>query len=148
MAKRRPSEMPFLDHLEELRWRLVWSIGALGAGMAVAFLFVWKFDLIKLLIGPIEAQLTGEHKLVYTHSSDPFSAVLQTSFALGVVLAAPVIIYQICAFLSPALHRHEKHVVIPAIIGSVFLFACGAGLAWFLVLPMTFPFLLGIQSDA
>lgn len=141
------AEMPFLDHLEELRWRIIWSLGALVVGVVVGFVLVLKFDLLTWMQGPILPFLHG-HKLVYTHPGDGFSILMQTAIIVGIVIALPVVIYQVWLFLSPALHRHEKKVVMPVIAGIVFLFICGATLAWYLVLPMTlkFFFLLGDRS--
>ena len=66
-------------------------------------------------------------KLVYTHPGDGFTILMQTAIIVGIVFALPVIIYQVWAFLSPALHRHEKRVAIPVIVGAVFLFICRRG---------------------
>jgi sec-independent protein translocase protein TatC len=133
-------EMPFLDHLEELRWRIIWSLAALIVGVAAAFVLVYRFDLLTWIQGPILPFLHG-HKLVYTHPGDGFSILLQTSIMVGILIALPVVIWQVYAFLSPALHRHEKRIAIPVILGAVFLFVVGAALAWYFVLPMTLRFL-------
>lgn len=140
-----PGEMPFLEHLEELRWRLVWSIGALAAGFLVAFAVVSKVDIIRMLERPVLPYLHG-HKLVYTHPGDPFTIVLNAALVLGVLIASPILAYQVWAFISPALHRHEKRVVIPVMIGAAVLFAAGVSLAFFVVLPFTLGFLLNFQS--
>lgn len=142
-----PGEMPFLDHLEELRWRIIWSLAALVAGVTIAFVLVYRFDLLTWIQGPILPFLHG-HKLVYTHPGDGFSILLQTAILVGIVLALPVVIWQVYAFLSPALYRHEKRIAIPVILGGVLLFICGAALAWYLVLPMTLRFLFGIGDKA
>jgi sec-independent protein translocase protein TatC len=136
-------EMPFLDHLEELRWRIIWSLAALIAGVAIAFVLVYRFDLLTWIQGPILPFLHG-HKLVYTHPGDGFSILLQTSILVGIVIALPVVVWQVYAFLSPALHRHEKRVAIPVIVGAVLLFIGGAALAWYFVLPMTLRFLFNL----
>ncbi len=140
-----PGEMPFLAHLEELRWRLVWSLGALGAGFLVAFAVVSKVDIIRMLERPVLPYLHG-HKLVYTHPGDPFTIVLNASLVLGLLIASPIIAYQVWAFISPALHRHEKRVVIPVMVGAALLFAAGVSLAFFAVLPFTLGFLLNFQT--
>ena len=140
-------EMPFLDHLEELRWRIIWSLAALIVGVAVAFVLVFQLDLLTWMQGPILPFLHG-HKLVYTHPGDGFSIVLQTSIMVGIVLALPVVIWQVYAFLSPALHRHEKRIAIPVILGAVLLFIGGAALAWYFVLPMTLRFLFNLGDKA
>ena len=136
-------EMPFLDHLEELRWRIIWSLGALLVGVAVAFALVYKFDLLTWIQGPILPFLHGR-KLVYTAPGDGFSILLQTSVMVGIVIALPVVIWQVYAFLSPALHRHEKRVAIPVIVGAVALFIGGAALAWYFVLPLALKFLFNL----
>ncbi len=140
-------EMPFLDHLEELRWRIIWSLAALIVGVAAAFVLVYRFDLLTWMQGPILPFLHG-HKLVYTHPGDGFSILMQTAIIVGIVLALPVVIYQVYAFLSPGLHRHEKRVAIPVILGAVGLFISGAALAWYFVLPMTLKFLSGLGDES
>src|SRR5262249_35806101 len=147
MAKNPTGEMPFLDHLEELRWRIIWSLGALAIGLILGFIIVMKFKLLSILQQPI-APYMGGHKLVYTHPGDTFSISLSTSLIVGTVIASPVIIYQLWAFLSPALHRHERRVVIPVILGAVLLFIAGVALAWFFVLPMTLKFLMNFQVES
>jgi sec-independent protein translocase protein TatC len=141
------AEMPFLDHLEELRWRIIWSLAALVVGVGVAFYLVWKFNLLLWMQGPMLPYLHGR-RLVYTHPGDGFSILMQTSIMVGIVIALPVIIYQVWLFLSPALHRHEKRIAVPVILGIVGLFICGAALAWYFVLPMTLKFMSGIGDEA
>jgi sec-independent protein translocase protein TatC len=147
MAESNSSEMPFLDHLEELRWRLVWSFAALGVGVGIGFFLSVHYDLISLLASPIAPYLK-DHKLVYLHPVDTFSITIQIAMVIGGVIAAPVILYQIWLFLAPALHRHEKKIVIPVIVSAVALFVVGVALAYFFVLPMSFKFLLNFQSES
>ena len=137
--------MPFLDHLEELRWRILYSLLGLVIGVGVAFFIVIKLDLLNVLQHPI-APLLGGHKLVYTHPGDPFSIVMSASMWLGIALAFPVIGYNIWAFVAPALYSHEKRVVLPILIGAVLLFLCGAAMAYFVVIPLTLDFLLTFQT--
>ena len=143
------AEMPFLDHLEELRWRIIWSLGALVVGVVSSFALLLKFErpVLLWLQSPILPYLHGR-RLMNTHPGEGFSILMQTALIGGIVFALPVIIYQVWAFLSPALHRHEKRIGVPVIVGGVVLFVCGAALAWYLVLPMTLRFLTGIGDDA
>ena len=143
------AEMPFLDHLEELRWRIIWSLGALVVGVVVSFALLLRFErpVLLWLQSPILPFLHGR-RLMNTHPGEGFSILMQTALIGGIIIALPVIIYQIWIFLSPALHKHEKRIGVPVIIGAVFLFVCGAALAWYLVLPMTLRFLTGIGDDA
>src|SRR5919204_2246098 len=147
MTKSTGAEMPFLDHLEELRWRIIWSLAALAVGIVIGFVLVTKLDVIGLLSRPIAPLLHGQ-KLIFTHPGDPFSIVLQVAFFVGLVLALPVILYQLWAFVAPALYEHERRVVIPLLVGAVALFVAGVSLSYFVVLPFTLRFLLGLQANA
>lgn len=147
MAARKSDEMPFLDHLEELRWRLVWSIGALAVGLAVGVFIVVHFNAILFLEKPILPYLDGR-KLVYTHPGDTFSVLMSASLVIGGVIALPMIAYQLWIFLSPALYRREKKVVIPVVIAGAVLFACGVALAYYVVLPLALAYLMQLESDA
>ena len=147
MAKSASGEMPFLDHLEELRWRIVWVLGAVVIGMILGFFLVLKYNLILLLQQPIAPYLQGR-KLMITHPTDSMSITLTMAVTVGLVIASPVIIYQIWLFLSPALHKHEKKLVIPVIGGAVSLFLAGVALAWFFVLPLCLKFLMTWQIES
>ncbi len=147
MGQDTGAEMPFLDHLEELRWRLLWSLLALVVGVVVAFLVMSRFDVIRLLQQPILPFLRTTGKLVYTHPADPFRIVMSASIAIGTILALPVILYQVWAFLSPALYNHEKKVVIPVLIFGAVLFLCGVALSYFVILPLTLGFLSNFQAS-
>jgi sec-independent protein translocase protein TatC len=146
MAKATVAEMPFLDHLEELRIRLMWCSGALLLGVIAAFVMVNKYGLIAVLQQPIQPYIEGN--LVITHPADSFKIAMLVSFAFGFVLALPVILYHLWAFLSPALYQHEKKVVIPVLIGASALFFGGVCLSWFVVLPYTLGFLLTFQAGS
>jgi len=140
-------EMPFLDHLEELRWRLLWSIAALFVGTLLGLAAVKYFDLIGILARPAEPYLaTG--KLVYTHPADTFTIFLTLAFSVGMVLASPVVLYQIWAFVSPALYPSERRVGIYVLAGGLVLFAMGVSLAYFFVLPATMKFFTGLVGPS
>ncbi len=141
------AEMPFLDHLEELRQRLFWIIGAVLVGVVVAFVLLQKVQIIDFLQQPLAPYLHGQ-KLVYTHPGDPFKIVLNAAFVLGLLLASPVVVYQAWAFFGPALYPHEKRMVLPVAIVAVLLFVSGVALAFYVVLPFTLGFLLNFQSEA
>lgn len=148
MSGTTQGEMPFLDHLEELRWRLfrIAIAIALGVGVSFALLVTKQIDVIKFLARPIAPYLKGE--LIATHPSDIFDVVVDISLTLGLVAASPVIVWQIWGFLSPALYGHEKKVVIPSLVGAAFLFLCGMALAFEFVLPATYRFFLSFQSES
>lgn len=142
------AEMPFLDHLEELRWRLFRCAVAiaLGIGVSFALLVTKKIDVIAMLARPIQPYL--HRPLMVTHPGDLFDVVMDVSITLGLILASPVLVWQVWGFLSPALYRHEKKVVIPALAGAAALFLTGMALAFQYVIPVTLGFFMSFQSDA
>jgi sec-independent protein translocase protein TatC len=147
IPKSPTGEMPFLDHLEELRWRIIYSLAALVVGVAIGFFVTLKLDLIAWLQQPVLPYLRGNH-LVYTHPGDTFSAILQMSLGVGIALSIPVIGYNLWAFLSPALYKHERRIVIPVLVAATGLFIAGVCLAYFLVLPLTLKFLFGLETQS
>jgi sec-independent protein translocase protein TatC len=147
MARQQPDQMPFLDHLEELRFRLFWMVGALIVGVIISFWLVLKFDLIVVLQRPIAPYLSGD-RLVITNPADGFGVLISTSLIFGVVLALPVILYHVWAFLSPGLYAHEKRLVVPVLIGGTLLFIAGVSLSFFVVLPLTLRFLMQVTAEA
>ena len=140
-------EMPFLDHLEELRWRILKSLAAVIIGVGLAFFVMLQFDVLTILEQPILPYLAGK-KLVYTHPGDPFSIVLNAAMVIGIAFSLPVILHQLWSFVAPALYRHEKRVVVGVFFFAVFLFLGGAALAWFMVLPLALPWLMGFGGTA
>jgi sec-independent protein translocase protein TatC len=148
MAKSTQSaEMPFLDHLEELRWRILYSLIAFCVALVLAFVLLGKIDIIRFLERPVLPYLHGQ-KLVYTHPGDPFGIVMDAAFALGAILASPVIGYQAWSFFAPALYPHEKRMVVPVLVGALLLFLAGVALSFYVVLPFTLAFLLNFQTEA
>ncbi len=146
-AAEQGSEMPFLDHLEELRWRILKSLAALVVGVGGAFAVLLKLPVIKTLEEPILPLLHGQ-KLVYTHPGDPFQIILHAAVILGLIFALPLILFQLWAFMSPALYRHERRLAVGVLFGATFLFLCGVSLAYFVVLPLALPWLMGFSTDA
>lgn len=140
MPKSPSGEMPFLDHLEELRWRIIYALSAVLVGVALGFFLETKFDVIGYLAQPV-MPLVPEHRLVFTHPSEGFTIKLDIAVTFGLVLASPILIYQIWAFLAPALHRNEKRVGLVVLFSGVLLFVAGAILAFKVVVPLAIPWL-------
>ncbi len=141
------AEMPFLDHLEELRWRILWSLIALIIGAGVGFFIVAKLDVLHLLIAPVLPYIQGD-KLRYLSPADPFFLTLKLGLTLGTILSSPIIIYQIWAFLSPALKSDERRAIVPAFYLGVILFLMGMALAYFAALPATLRFMMSFQTES
>jgi sec-independent protein translocase protein TatC len=147
IPKSDAGEMPFLDHLEELRWRIIYSLGSLLVAMAIGFFVALKWDVVTLLAAPV-LPLIPEHKLVYTHPSEAFSIIINVATTIGLVLSGPLILYQVWCFLSPALHKHEKRVAMGVLFSGVVLFVAGAALAYFVVIPLALPWLMGFSGPS
>src|SRR5437899_10882997 len=106
--------MPFLDHLEELRWRILYSLLAIVVGTLVGWFVVQRVDVIGLLKAPI-APLVPGGRLMFTSPTEPFFITLQFAFALTLLVASPVVIYPAWACLSRALSRPEPRLTLPAL---------------------------------
>ncbi len=135
-------EMPFLDHLEELRWRILWSLIAIVLGSVAGFVLVLEFGVLEVLLAPLEAVMGEGEKLKFFSPTEPFFLILKIGVLVGVILVSPIIVYQIWAFLSPALERHEKKAIIPSLYMGLVLFAAGVAMSYTLALPVTLRFLL------
>jgi sec-independent protein translocase protein TatC len=146
-TKGRPNEMPFLDHLEELRWRVLYIVIAIAIGAGIGFWLVMQYDVLGLLIDPIKPFL-GSSKLKYLSPTDPFFVTFKLGILVGFLLASPVVIYQVWSFFAPALLPSERRVIIPALYFGLALFAGGVAMAYTIVLPITLQFTMGFQTDS
>jgi sec-independent protein translocase protein TatC len=134
-------EMPFLDHLEELRWRILWSLLAVAIGTGIGFWLVFRYDVLELLVLPIRrAWDDPDLRLIYLSPADPFFVSLRLAIYTGLILAFPILVYQVWAFLSPALEKREKRAVVPALYLGLLLFIAGVALCYFAALPVTLEF--------
>src|SRR5216110_3104363 len=138
--------MPFLDHLEALRWCILYSLLAVVVGTLVGWVIVEHIDVIGLLIEPIKPLIPGG-KLRVTSPTEPFFITLKFAFVVGVVLASPVVGYQAWAFLTPALYERERRLIVPALSAGALLFLAGASAAYLWVLPRALAVLLSFQHN-
>lgn len=139
-------EMPFLDHLEELRGRIIRVLIAVIVGVGLGLWFVSSYPVLIWLKAPI-APFLPDGKLTVLTPTEPVMVVLKLGFVLGLVLASPVVIYQLWAFLSPALYEKEKKAMMPALFAGLLLFFLGAWLGWAYGVPLSVKFLLTFQAD-
>ncbi len=122
--------MSLMEHLDELRKRIVHAALYLAAGFIVAYIFHER------LYGLIQEPLDRLHiKLNYTHPMDPLNLYLQVSLIGGAILASPFILYQVWLFIAPGLYQKERRFVVPFMGATVGLFLLGAGFGYFFVLP-------------
>ena len=131
MSARNPrGEMPFLDHLEELRWRILWSLLAVAIGTVVGLALCYRFNVLGLLVAPVRwGSSDPDLRLVFLSPTAPFFITLKLALVVGFLLASPIVFYQAWAFLAPALEPHEKKAIVPALYFGLVLFACGVAVA-------------------
>ncbi len=125
--------MSLMEHLEELRKRIVHSAIYLAIGFFVAFYF--RERLFGLVAMPLEKLHLPINKLNYFHPMDPMNLYLQVGLIGGAILASPFILYQVWLFIAPGLYQKEKRFVIPFMSATVGLFLAGASFGYFFVLP-------------
>ncbi len=139
------SEQPFIQHLKELRDRLVKSLIAVALACMVLSVFPGPSELYDYLAAPLVANLPEGTKLIATSVISPFMVPLKIMLMTGFLLALPVVLYQGWAFVAPGLYMHEKKLVLPLVVSSTLLFFIGVAFCYFFVFGQVFKF---IQSFA
>ena len=142
--RRRDPEgsMSLLEHLEELRMRLVWVVVSVGvAGIAGWVLFD---QVVEALLEPARPYLTdlSDGKLIFTGPAEAFTLRIKVAMYIGFAIAFPIVLFQVWRFVSPGLHRNERRYAVPFIASGIVLFAAGAFLAWY-TLPQALQYLIG-----
>lgn len=137
-------KMPFLEHLGELRTRLIYSAYAVLGTFIVAFVF--KEQLYDLLKRPLEPYLPAGAKLIYTSPAELFFTYMKVSLLAGVIVASPVIFYQLWRFVAPGLYEKERKMVWPFVFTSSGLFIAGALFCYMVVFPFMFDFFMGLST--
>lgn len=137
------SRAPLLDHLIELRRRLLWSVAALVVCFCACLYFARP--IFAFLVQPLLA--AGQGRLIYTNVFEAFFAEIKVAFFAGLMLAFPIIANQIWQFVAPGLYRQEKRAFLPFLLMTPALFLAGAALAYYVAMPVALHFLLGFQGD-
>lgn len=138
---------PLIEHLAELRTRIIWSIVAFISGVLICW-FVWK-PVFNFLTHPICGALAKrgqECGLIMLKVQEGFFLAMQIAMFGGFILAFPIIAYQLWRFVAPGLYRSEKQAFAPFLIASPVMFILGGAFAYFVILPWAFDFFLGFQS--
>ncbi|HEY1271864.1 MAG TPA: twin-arginine translocase subunit TatC [Terriglobales bacterium] len=147
-AERSLPAMSFLEHLEELRRRIIYSIIAVAAG----FLACWEFheQIYEVMQRPILLALHNHgmaEKLVYLNPTEGFNLYLKVAFLAGLFVASPFVLYQVWMFISPGLYRHERSYVLPFMFSTVLLFLGGGFFGYRIVFPAALDFLIGYSKQ-
>jgi len=139
-------KLPFTDHLEELRQRLIKCFISIGIGFCISYGF--KEKLFDILIQPLVSVMPeGNNKIIFTGLPEAFFTYLKVSLLAGIILSIPVIMYQFWMFIAPGLYKHERRMILPAVFLSSFFFIAGALFGYFLVFPFGFQFFLSFSSE-
>ena len=136
---------PFTAHLEELRKRLITCFIAVGVGFAICYGF--KEKLFQILVQPLLRVMKTGESLIYTGLPEAFFTYLKVALLSGLMLAAPIIIYQFWMFVAPGLYEREKRMMIPIVFLSSLFFVGGALFGYFIVFPWGFKFFLGFADE-
>lgn len=135
-------QLPLLGHLAELRNRLKWSVLAVFGGFALSWGFADRIH--RWLMAPVFAALPEDERILYfTGAVEPFFVYLKVAVYTGIFIAAPVILYQVWAFIAPGLYRTERRIAAPFVILGTLFFVAGGAFAHYVVLPFAFEFLVG-----
>ena len=133
--------MSFLEHLDELRKRLISSIIAIAIGVVIAFIFLDKY-IFPFIMLPMQQMLPEGGKLITTEASEFFMLWLKTGFFAGLLIAMPVILYQVWLFVAPGLYSHEKRFAIPFVFFASIFFFGGALFSHYVAFPVTWGFFI------
>jgi sec-independent protein translocase protein TatC len=137
-------KMSFLEHLDELRKRLVHIAAYLAIGLLVCWFF--HVQIYNFLSAPLAKSLPAGQKLVYTAITDTFTVYMKVSFLAGIFLTIPFTLFEVWKFIAPGLYRKEKKYIVPFLVFSIFLFVAGGAFCYYIVLPATFKFLIELGS--
>ena len=141
------SEMPLLDHLVELRTRLLWCVAWFVLAFGACMFFAT--DIFAFLLWPFEQAANGaaDLQLIYTAPHEFFFTQIKLAMFAGLFVAFPFIAHQLYRFIAPGLYESERSAFLPYLVASPLLFALGASLVFFIVMPMAFEFFLSMQQS-
>lgn len=138
-------KLPFTGHLDELRKRLINCFIAIGIGFVASYAF--KDKLFSILVNPLVSVMEAGDTLIFTGLPEAFFTYLKVALLSGIMLAAPVIIYQFWMFVTPGLYKKERRILIPIVLLSSVFFIGGSLFGYFIVFPWGFKFFLGFATE-
>ncbi|MDP8052245.1 twin-arginine translocase subunit TatC [Pasteurella atlantica] len=136
---------PLISHLVELRSRLLHALACIG--IVFVLLVFWANDIYSLLATPLTERLPSGATMIATNVATPFFTPIKLTLVVAVFLSVPYILYQIWAFVAPALYKHEKRLVYPLLVSSTLLFYVGVAFAYYVVFPLVFGFLTSTTPE-
>ena len=144
------SRAPLMAHLEELRDRLIWALGAVVIGFVICFIFAeWIYNVLLVPFEDAARQVRGDAldlQLIFTAPLEFFFVKLKLALFGAIVLAFPMLAYQVWAFVRPGLYRNERLAFAPFLLASPILFAAGMAFVYYVILPFVMGFALGQEQ--
>lgn len=137
------SRAPLIDHLIELRRRLIYSLGAVALAFALCFAFAR--EILAVLVHPLA--VAGQKEIINTDVFGGFFVQLKVAFFAALMIGSPVIANQVWQFVAPGLYRQERRALLPFLLATPLLFATGAAMAYYIAIPIALKFLLGFQGN-
>jgi sec-independent protein translocase protein TatC len=141
------NKMPLVEHLLELRSRLLWAVLSLIVAFFIGYAFAERiYGFLVEPLAHVMLEKGGSDRMIYTALTEAFFTYIKVAFFGGAVLAFPVFAGQLWAFVAPGLYRHERKAFLPFLFISPVLFVIGGALVYYFVMPMAWRFLLGFQT--
>ena len=141
----QPAEMSLVDHLIELRRRLLWCVVAVLASGGVCYMFA--DNIYGFLVRPLAETLEGEgRRLIYTGLAEAFITYIKLSLFMGLFVSFPLVAIQVWKFVAPGLYKNEKKAFLPFLMATPVLFLCGAAFAYYGVFPLAWKFFVGFEQ--
>lgn len=137
--------MSFLEHLDELRKRLLWAIASVGVGFAITVFFI--DEIFGFIMRPMQRLLPTGQTLIYTDPSEAFMLKIKIALIAGLIVASPLVFAQLWLFIAPGLYSREKKWAFPFIAMSSLCFATGAAFAHYVVFPIVWRFFVNFTTD-
>jgi sec-independent protein translocase protein TatC len=137
-------QMSFLEHLDELRTRIIRALLAVAIAVFAGFFFISR--LVDFLLAPARSVLPAGRTMIYTQPGEAFSLYVQVALIAGTVLAAPYVMYQVWLFIAPGLYAHEKRLAIPFVLLSTIGFVAGAAFNHYVVFPWMMRFFASFNT--
>ncbi len=144
-ASEGAGKMSFLEHLDELRKRIIWAVASLAIGVVLVVYFIE--DIFNFIMRPLQALLPAGAKLVYTEPGEAFALRIKIALIAGLIVASPLVFTQLWLFIAPGLYSHEKKWAVPFVAMSSFFFILGAAFSHYVVFPLTWRFFASFTTD-
>ena len=138
-------KMSFLDHLDELRRRIIYSVVGVAVGFGIAFF--WLDNIFTFIFKPMQAVLPAGQHMIYTEPGEYFVLLFKIGLMVGLIISSPIVLSQVWLFIAPGLYSHEKKLAIPFVLMGTVLFVGGAAFSHYMLFPVVWKFFATTSVD-